>query len=201
MYSFSYLEPVHCSMSSSNCCFLTCIQVSQEVGQVVWYSHRFQNFPQFFVIHTVKGSQYMSFLVHMSRLRKQFIFRGRKQGGEILEYILNWGLVYYYLGFPGGSLLKNPPANLWSLIWEDPLEKEMVAHSGILAWEIPWTEESGGLQSMGSERVGRDWETNTFTSFFHIIIYVDCLCNNFHWGIFYVKHDLLSGGGPTPDIH
>ena len=42
-------------MSSSNCCFLTCIQVSQEGGQVVWYSHLSQNFPQFIVIHTVKG--------------------------------------------------------------------------------------------------------------------------------------------------
>ena len=39
----------------SNCCFLTCIQISQEVGQVVWYSHLFQNFPQFIMIHTVKG--------------------------------------------------------------------------------------------------------------------------------------------------
>ena len=45
---------VCCSMSSSNCCFLTCIDVSQKAGQVVWYSH-FQNFPQFFVIRTVKG--------------------------------------------------------------------------------------------------------------------------------------------------
>ena len=53
--SFSYLEPVCCSMSSSNCCFLTYIQISQEAGQVVWYSHLFQNFPQFIVIHTVKG--------------------------------------------------------------------------------------------------------------------------------------------------
>ena len=42
-------------MSSSNCCFLTCIQISQEAGQVVWYSHLFKNFPQFVVIHTVKG--------------------------------------------------------------------------------------------------------------------------------------------------
>ena len=42
-------------MSSYNCCFLTCIQVSQETGQVVWYSHLFQNFPQFIVIHTVEG--------------------------------------------------------------------------------------------------------------------------------------------------
>ena len=42
-------------MSSSNCCFVTCIQVSQEADQVVWYSHLLQNFPQFIVIHTVKG--------------------------------------------------------------------------------------------------------------------------------------------------
>ena len=55
MYSFSYLKPVCCSMSSSNCCFLTCKQVSQEAGQVVWYSHLFQNFLQFIVIHRVKG--------------------------------------------------------------------------------------------------------------------------------------------------
>ena len=55
MYSFSYLEPVCCSMSSSNCCFLTCIQTSQEAGQVVRYSHLLKNFPYFIVIHTVKG--------------------------------------------------------------------------------------------------------------------------------------------------
>ena len=62
MYSFSDLEPACCPMSSSKCCFLTCIQVSQEAGQVVWYSHLLKNFPQFFfpqfftvVIHTVKG--------------------------------------------------------------------------------------------------------------------------------------------------
>ena len=54
MYSFSYLAPVFYSMSSSNSCFLTCIQVSQEAGQVVWYSHLSQNFPQFIVIHAVK---------------------------------------------------------------------------------------------------------------------------------------------------
>ncbi|CAI9154951.1 unnamed protein product [Rangifer tarandus platyrhynchus] len=55
MYSFPNLKPVHSSMSSSNCCFLTCTQISQEAGQVVWYSHLFQNFPQFVVIHIVKG--------------------------------------------------------------------------------------------------------------------------------------------------
>ena len=53
MYSFPNLEPVHFSRSGSNCCFLTCIQISQEAGQVVWYSHLFKDFPQFVVIHTV----------------------------------------------------------------------------------------------------------------------------------------------------
>ena len=55
MYSFPDLEPVCCSMSSSNCCFFTCVQISQETGQVVWYSHLLKHFPQFIVIHTVKG--------------------------------------------------------------------------------------------------------------------------------------------------
>ena len=47
-------------MSGSNCCFLTCIQVSQEAGQVVWYSHLFKNFPQFVMIYTVKGFSIVS---------------------------------------------------------------------------------------------------------------------------------------------
>ena len=55
MNSFPNLEPVSFSMSSSSCYFLACIQISQEAVQVVWYSHLFQNFPQFIVIHTVKG--------------------------------------------------------------------------------------------------------------------------------------------------
>jgi len=55
MYSLPDLEPVCCSMSSSNCCFLTCIQVSQETSNVVWHSYLLKNFPQFVLIHTVKG--------------------------------------------------------------------------------------------------------------------------------------------------
>ena len=46
---------------------------------------------------------------------------------------------------------------VWSLGWEDPLEEEMATHSSILAWRIPWTEEPGGLQSMGPKRVGQKW--------------------------------------------
>ena len=55
MYSFPYLEPVSCSISTSNYCFLTCIQITQEAGKVVWHSHLLKNFPQFVVIHTVKA--------------------------------------------------------------------------------------------------------------------------------------------------
>ena len=69
MYSFSYLEPVCCSMSSSNYCFLTCIQVSQEAGQVVWYSHLFQNFPQ-----TSIESQYLTISYHIHHDRDIIIF-------------------------------------------------------------------------------------------------------------------------------
>ena len=54
MYSFPDLEAVHSSMTGSNYYFLTCIQVPQEEGKVVWYSHLFKNFPQRVVIHTVK---------------------------------------------------------------------------------------------------------------------------------------------------
>ena len=55
MYSFPNLEPVNSCTSGSNCCFLSCIQVSQEAGDMVWYSHLCKYFPQFVVIHTVKG--------------------------------------------------------------------------------------------------------------------------------------------------
>ena len=64
------------------------------------------------------------------------------------------------LATPGGSVVKNLPASagvtgdvVASLGWDDPLEKEMATHSSILAWRIPWTEEPGGLQAMGLQKV------------------------------------------------
>ena len=60
MYSFPNFEPVHFSMSGYNSCFLTCIEVSQKTDKVVWYSHLFMSFPQFVVIHTVKGFHIVS---------------------------------------------------------------------------------------------------------------------------------------------
>ena len=64
------------------------------------------------------------------------------------------------MGFPGGSVVNNLPAKqemqVQSLGQEDTLNKAMATHSSVLAWEIPWTEEPGGLQSTGLQRVGHD---------------------------------------------
>ena len=70
------------------------------------------------------------------------------------------------------QMVKTPPAmketQVWSLGWEDPLEKSMATHSSLLVWRIPWTEEPGGLQSVKLQRVRHDWASNsfTFTSFY-----------------------------------
>ena len=57
---------------------------------------------------------------------------------------------------------------VWSLGREDPLQKEMATHSSILAWRIPWMEDSGGLQSTGSQRVRHDWETSLALSLYYL---------------------------------
>ena len=67
-------------------------------------------------------------------------------------------VVIFCMGFPGGSVVKNLPANQ-SLSRDDPPLEKVATHSSILAWEIPWIEEPGGLQSMGLQRVGHDLVT------------------------------------------
>ena len=97
-------------------------------------------------------------------------FHGPPEGGVLLKINhIRVSLV--------AQRVKNLPAmqETWvqSLGWEDPLENGMATHSSILAWRIPWADEPGGLQSMGSQRVRHYWETNTFTSLsrfmFHIL--------------------------------
>ena len=72
------------------------------------------------------------------------------------------------------QMVKNPPVmhetQVWALSWEDPLEKRMVTHLSILAWRIPWTEQHGGLQSMGSQRVRHKWVTDTFMEAKYIVV-------------------------------
>ena len=73
-------------------------------------------------------------------------------------------LVHWGFHFPDGSAVKNLPAmqepeemRVQSLGWEEPLDVEMATNSSILAWRIPWTEDSGRVQSMRSQRIGHDW--------------------------------------------
>ena len=72
-----------------------------------------------------------------------------------------------FLGFPSGSDCKEITCNVGDLVLsqgqEDPLEEGMATHSSVLAWRISWTEEHGGLQSMGSQRVRQDWVTFTLS--------------------------------------
>ena len=74
-----------------------------------------------------------------------------------------------FRAFLMAQMAKTVPAmqetGVWSLGWEDPLEKGMATHSRILAWRIPWTEAPGRLQSMGLQRVRHDWRTNACTYF------------------------------------
>ena len=77
--------------------------------------------------------------------------------GKLHLLLLNES-IKHYMGFPGGSVVKNLPV-MWetwvqSLGWEDPLEEGMATHLSVLAWRNSWTEERGGLQSMGLQTVG-----------------------------------------------
>ena len=105
-------------MSSSNCCFLSCIQISQEAGQVVWYSHLFQNCPQLIVIHTVKGFGLVNKAEIDVFLELSCFFHDPADVGNLisgssafsktsLRVWIKWNLK----GFPGCTGGKNPPAS------------------------------------------------------------------------------------------
>ena len=79
---------------------------------------------------------------------------------------------------------------VWSLGWKDPLEKEMATHSSILAWRIPWMEELGGLQSMGSQRVGHNWATSVSLS---LSLLLTAICKAYSDSHFAFLHLLFLG--------
>ena len=94
---------------------------------------------------------------------------GLINGVTELSYLLTFEILLFFQRISlVAQMIKKLPTmqESWvqSLDQEDPLEKGMVTHFSILVWKIPWTEESGGLQSMGSQKVGHNWVTNTFTS-------------------------------------
>ena len=86
--------------------------------------------------------------------------------------------------------VKNLPAMweicIWSLGWEDPLQEGLATHSSVLAWRIPWTEEPGGLQSMGLQRVGHNWATKHMPPFRQYYLKTSCFYSKgIVWGPFH----------------
>ena len=78
-----------------------------------------------------------------------------------MSSLCDLGLLFNSKGFLGGSVVKNPPAMAGDMGWEDLLQKEMAAHSSILAWEIPCTEDPGRLLSMGCKRIRHNLSDST----------------------------------------
>ena len=116
-------------MSSSNCCFLTCIQISQEAGRVVWYSHLFQNFPQFIVIHTVKGFSIVNKAKIDVFLELACFFHDPADIGKLIS---------------GSSAFSKISLNIRKFTVHVLLrlgleEKGMANHFSILALRTPWT--------------------------------------------------------------
>ena len=155
-YSFSYLEPVCCSMFSYNSCFLTCIQVSQEAVQVVWYAHLFQNFPQFIMIHTVEGFCIVNKAEIYVSLELSCFFYDPVDIGNLIsgspafsKTSLNiYKFTVHVLLKPGLENFEHYFTNMWdegncAVVW--------TFFYIYLAWKIPWTEESSEPQSMGSQ--------------------------------------------------
>ena len=160
MYSFPNLEPVHCFMSSSNCCFLTCIQISQEAGKVVWYSHLLKNYSVFCDSHsqrlwlwTTKGSN-QSILKEISpeysleglMLKLKLQCFGHMMGRtDSLEKTLML------------EKIEGRRRRKWQRMrWLDGIT-DLMDWDGSRSWW--WTGKPGVLQSLGSQGVRHDWVT------------------------------------------
>ena len=114
----------------------------------------------------LRGSQTLAKLVHKMSRSLKYVVSLNDLYIFLQEFWIYWNFEVNSLV---AQVVKNLPAmqETWvrPLGQEDPLEKEMATHSIILVWKIPWMEEPGKLQSMGSQRVGHDWATNTSLCF------------------------------------
>ena len=119
MHSFPNWEPVCCSISGSNCCFLTCIQISQEAAKLVWYSHCLKSFPQFFVNYRVKSFG----LINKADVFLEFycFFNDIMDGGNLIsgtsavsKSSLNiWKFTVHVLLKPGLENFEHCFASMW----------------------------------------------------------------------------------------
>ena len=163
-------------MSSSSCCFLTCIQISQEAGQVIWHSHLFQNFPQFLVIHTVKGfgnKAEIDVFLELSCLFDDPAEVGKLISGSsaFSKFSLNiWKLSVHVLLKAGLENSEHYFTSMWdecncAAVWAFfGFAFLMATHSSILTWKIPCMEEPVRLQFMVWQRIRHDWATSLLLS-------------------------------------
>ena len=114
MYSFPDLGRVCFSMSSSNCCFMTCIQISQEADQVVWYFHLFQNIPQFIVIHTVKGFGIVNKAEIDGFLELSCFFDDPADVGNLISGSSMFSNNIIFSNLKSGAILRSSPVAYWA---------------------------------------------------------------------------------------
>ena len=132
MHSFANCESAHCSVSSSNCCLMICIRVSPEAGNVVWYSYLSKNFPQFVVIHIVKGFSLISEAEVDVFLESSCFFRDPAEVGNLIsdssafsKSSLNiWKFSVHTLLKPSLKEFEHYLANMWNerncvVVWTD----------------------------------------------------------------------------------
>ena len=131
MFSFPNLELVCCSMSGSSCCFLNCTQISQEVSQVLRYFHLFRNFPQFVVIHTVKGFGIVNKTEVDTFLEFSYFFKDPTHVANLIS---------------GSSAFSKSSLNIWKfkvhILWKPSLENfEHYVASMWFEWNcvVVWT--------------------------------------------------------------
>ena len=142
-FSFPKFEPAPCSMSSSNYCFFSCIQLSQEAGNVVWYSHLTKNIPQFVMIHTVKVGEAWQWQRGMACMYS-------KGCGTRTSQVAQWKESACQ-----SRRCRRHSFNCW--VKKIPWRRKWQA--SILAWRTPCTKKPSGLQPIGPQRVGHDWVT------------------------------------------
>ena len=175
MYSFPDLEQLCFSMSSSNSCFLTCIQISQEAGQVVWYSHLFKSFPQFVVIHTVKGFVVVNKAEVETFIELSCFVNDPADDGDLISGCSA------FLHFPAWTSGSSQFTYCWSLAWRILSITLLACDVSAVVW---WFEHSLVLPFLG---IGM--KTDLFQSSGHCWVFQICW-HIISWSYIYIAKEI-----------
>ena len=132
-YSFPNLEPVHFCMSGSNCCFLTCMQISQKAGKMVWYSHLLNKkfFPQFALIHAVKGCDVVNKAEVNVFVELSCFFDDPADVGNLIQQMLAIPLPFLNPAWTSGNSWF---MFFWSLAWRILSITLLVCEMSAIVW-------------------------------------------------------------------